>query len=103
MSQLVQLEMPDGQVIWATAGEDDGPSGLGPEGHAGGGGWRPHACARPAGLNAVAHAAALEHTVDALMDRVCADLKRLAVIPSKRAAGGCDGPSRRHPVRGGVR
>ncbi|WP_406864266.1 CU044_2847 family protein [Streptomyces sp. HUAS MG47] len=28
-SQLVQLEMPDGQVIWATVAEEDGPSDSG--------------------------------------------------------------------------
>ncbi|WOX20439.1 CU044_2847 family protein [Streptomyces solicathayae] len=28
-SQLVQLEMPDGQVLWATVAEDDGPSDSG--------------------------------------------------------------------------
>jgi hypothetical protein len=29
MSQLVQLEMPDGQIIWATVDEDEGPSDSG--------------------------------------------------------------------------
>ncbi|MFI8520847.1 CU044_2847 family protein [Streptomyces sp. NPDC085481] len=28
-SQLVQLEMPDGQVLWATVAEEDGPSDSG--------------------------------------------------------------------------